>query len=262
MKARKGFTLIELLVVIAIIAVLMGVLMPALNRAREQGKRAACLSNLRQLTLAWSLYADENDGKLINGDTEEYTAMYGAGRPPRDSHWNEPAWVKKDWDSSYTYDQKKVAILQGSLYPYASTLKVYKCPTGRTIQNELRMYSVVDAMNCKGWSNMNATMLKERGEISYPSLRLVFLDDGGTGGATLGGWTIYTKEEKWWDPPPIRHGDGTTFSYADGHVEHRKWKDSRTVTFGRRMTAFSEVQSGSEDIKFCQRGSWGPDALR
>jgi prepilin-type N-terminal cleavage/methylation domain-containing protein len=57
MKPVKGFTLIELLVVIAIIAVLMAILMPALHRAREQGKRAACLSNLKQMTLAWIMYA-------------------------------------------------------------------------------------------------------------------------------------------------------------------------------------------------------------
>ncbi len=53
MRSRRGFTLIELLVVIAIIAVLMAILMPSLNRAREQGKRASCLSNLKQLQMAW-----------------------------------------------------------------------------------------------------------------------------------------------------------------------------------------------------------------
>lgn len=69
MNTSKGFTLIELLVVIAIIAVLMAMLMPALNRAREQGKRAACLNNLRQLGLAWILYADDNENKIVNANT-------------------------------------------------------------------------------------------------------------------------------------------------------------------------------------------------
>ena len=69
MDKQRGFTLIELLVVIAIIAILMAILMPALNRAREQGKRAACLSNVKQLTLAWILYADDNDGKMASGNT-------------------------------------------------------------------------------------------------------------------------------------------------------------------------------------------------
>ena len=67
MKRYNGFSLIELLVVIAVIAVLMAILMPALNRAREQGKRACCLSNLKQLQLAWTMYADDNDGKIVNG---------------------------------------------------------------------------------------------------------------------------------------------------------------------------------------------------
>src|SRR5512136_2108489 len=69
MRTQKAFTLIELLVVISIIAILMAVLMPALKRAREGGKRASCLSNLKQLTLAWNMYADENDDKLVNGAT-------------------------------------------------------------------------------------------------------------------------------------------------------------------------------------------------
>lgn len=58
MRVRQAFTLIELLVVIAVIAVLMAILMPALQRAREQGKRAVCLSNVKQFGLSWVLYAD------------------------------------------------------------------------------------------------------------------------------------------------------------------------------------------------------------
>src|SRR4030043_291028 len=69
MNKRIGFTLIELLVVIAIIAVLMAILMPALNRVREQGKRAACLNNIKQLGLGWVLYADDNNDKIVNGCT-------------------------------------------------------------------------------------------------------------------------------------------------------------------------------------------------
>ena len=85
---NRGFTLIELLVVIAIIAILMAILMPALNRAREQGKRAACLSNLKQLQLAWAMYNDENDGKIVNG-------MGGVDRG------DEKAWVGQCWHSNY-----------------------------------------------------------------------------------------------------------------------------------------------------------------
>ena len=66
MRMKKGFTLIELLVVIAIIAVLMAILFPALNRAKEQGKRTMCLGNLKALTLSWIMYADDNKTIILN----------------------------------------------------------------------------------------------------------------------------------------------------------------------------------------------------
>jgi len=85
---RTGFTLMELLVVIAIIAILMAILMPALQRAREQGKRAVCLSNLKQLALAWSVYADENDDKIVNG-----AAGFSDVKTSWADHANEQAWL-------------------------------------------------------------------------------------------------------------------------------------------------------------------------
>jgi prepilin-type N-terminal cleavage/methylation domain-containing protein len=59
-KRNSAFTLIELLVVIAVIALLMGVLLPALKKARDAGRRTVCLANVRSLTQAWSMYADEH----------------------------------------------------------------------------------------------------------------------------------------------------------------------------------------------------------
>lgn len=266
MNRQKAFTLVELLVVIAIIALLMGILMPALSRVREQGKRGVCLSNLGQLTLAWIIYADENDDRIVNGDTGEY------GYPDRDmyvsggQHYREKPWVLPDWQSGATDAQKKQAIKDGALYEYTKTIKVYKCPTGRKVRNEFRLYAIVDAMNCTGWTDHidmpGSAMIKNRLQIKDAAYRFVFIDDGGTGGSTLGGWTCYVNLEKWWDPPPIRHSDGTTFSFADQHCEYRKWSDPRTIEFGLKETAFSEEQRDNEDIRWTSFGCWGSAATR
>jgi prepilin-type N-terminal cleavage/methylation domain-containing protein len=102
MDKRKAFTLIELLVVVAIIAILMAILMPALQRAREQGKRAACLNNLRQLALAWIMYADENDDKIVNGEA------YGGGDgtapvPTGGIHKGEQWWTGEIYPENSNY---------------------------------------------------------------------------------------------------------------------------------------------------------------
>jgi prepilin-type N-terminal cleavage/methylation domain-containing protein len=84
--SEGGFTLVELLVVIAIIALLMAVLLPALNRARTQAKRIVCLSGLKQLVTAWMAYADNSDSKLVNG-----------GQPPS----NTPTPTEPYWCTSF-----------------------------------------------------------------------------------------------------------------------------------------------------------------
>jgi prepilin-type N-terminal cleavage/methylation domain-containing protein/prepilin-type processing-associated H-X9-DG protein len=257
MTKRQGFTLIELLVVIAIIAILMGILMPALARVREQGKRATCLSNLKQLTMAWIMYADDNDDKLVNGDSGEYgmAGQYG------------PYWVKKDWELAMTELQRQEAVRTGALFPFVQELKLYKCPSVERKAMDyyghqsppVRTYSICDSMNCKEWPDMGATRIRLRMKIQDPALRGVFVDDGGTCPSALGGWTVYSNAWMWWDPPPVRHGEGTTFSFADGHADYRKWKDARTVDFGKLIPprARSEAQQDNEDIHWSSVTVWG-----
>lgn len=251
MGPRKGFTLVELLVVIAIIALLMALFMPALERAREQGQRAVCLANLRQLMLAWNFYNDDNDGRIVNGDTEEYAV------DPR-----EPCWVRRDWprgnEPEPTVTQKEQAVKDGALFPYAKVLKVYSCPT--LLAGNVRTYAMADSMNCKGWDNYRVR-IKHETEFKKPHIRITFLDDGGTSGAALGGWTLFSIYNsrcwEWWDPPPIRHGDGTTFAFVDGHTEFWKWEDPRTIEFGRQMRAWSQPQPDNQDLYKSEVGVWG-----
>ena len=98
---RAAFTLIELLVVIAIIAVLMAILMPALDRAREQGRRAVCLNHLKTLTLGWTMYADENDDRIVNGEAYwDPTGDPAAPIPDAGPHAGERYWVGNDCASA------------------------------------------------------------------------------------------------------------------------------------------------------------------
>ncbi len=260
-KKQRGFTLIELLVVIAIIAILMGILMPALARVREQGKRIVCLNNLKHLTLAWIMYADANDDNLVNGDSGEY------GR----ASTNGPYWVLKDYEANQTEAQKEQAIKNGALFPYVRELKAYKCPNvERKIMDSynwtsppVRTYSIVDSMNCiEALDQTSMKAIKKRMQIKNAPYRAVFLDDGGTCPSAWGGWTVYTSQWQWWDPPPVRHGDGTNFSFADGHADYHKWEDKRTIEMGKRMPPVArtgETQQDNPDLAWSSLTVWGKE---
>jgi len=290
MNKHRGFTLIELLVVIAIIAILMAILMPALNRAREQGRRIVCEHNLKQLTLAWIMYADENDGKIVNGAGGfHYYASGGQTSNGTASGIVERAWVGKGWgnnwnnsnvaDSGLTDEQKKQAIREGALWPVANDYDCYKCPTGRS--GEFVTYAAVDAMNGlhRGgtWKGPNrhpddvgkrvgrtVLWIKRRGEIVSPTAahRMVFIDEGAM---TPDSFAVhYNQRGPWWDDPPVRHGDGTTVSWADGHASHLKWRASETIETGRRNQDWyggggfmPRTEEGLRELEEFQRSVWG-----
>lgn len=258
-KRTKGFTLIELLVVIAIIAVLMAILMPTLNRAREQGRRAACLGNLKQLTLAWLMYADENDSKIVSGN----------GGGPR-------GWVGKCYaDPGYlTGEQLSEAaqiagIKAGALWPYTREPKVYSCPTGT--KGELVTYAAMDSVN--GYISGRGDVTTRVGRtvpyltkttdivVPGPAYRAVYIDEGWV---TPDSFAVHYAQAMWWDDPPVRHGDGTNLSMADGHVEYWKWKGSDTIKFGKDRQRGHQsanyaptTDAGFEDLHQVQKYTWG-----
>ena len=241
MKKPRGFTLIELLVVIAIIAVLMAILMPALNRAREQGKRASCLSNVKQMGLAWIMYADDNDGKIVSGNTS-------TGGHNKDG----TCWVY--WPGRDASEESQIeGIKTGLLFPYCPSLKLYKCPTG--VRGEVVTYAIVDAMNGHdAIPGAEGQILKSRQQIRRPGERAVFVDEGRLSPSS---WTVNYDKEQWWDGITVRHGDGTNFSFADGHGEYWKWKDPRTIKFARGEISASSSVPDNADLYRVQKAVWG-----
>jgi prepilin-type N-terminal cleavage/methylation domain-containing protein/prepilin-type processing-associated H-X9-DG protein len=277
MTERKGFTLIELLVVIAIIAILMAILMPALNRVREQGRRAVCLNYLRTLTLAWSMYADENDERIVNGEAYwDPTGSPAAPVPTSGPHQGEQYWVGNDCASAYaTGEQRPLdiqiqAIRVGALFPYCKEEKVYRCPTG--IRGEMRTYSTGYGMNgCfdetgtfignRGVKVGNTVlMVKKRSEITVPApaYRLVFLDEGRI---SPDSYAIHYGTPSWWDPPFVRHGDGTNVSFADGHSDYWKYRAIETIQAGKMVNPpynyTPTTEEGKADLQKMQKAIWG-----
>jgi prepilin-type N-terminal cleavage/methylation domain-containing protein/prepilin-type processing-associated H-X9-DG protein len=251
-RITHGFTLIELLVVIAIIALLMSILMPALSRAREQGKRAACMSNTKSMALAWNMYADDHDAKIMNANTATGTAN-------RDG----VCWVYYVDSATATQQAKIDGLRRGLIYPYAPNDRLFKCPTG--VRGEVVTYAIPDAMNGY-WAiteSIKPYIRTLKTQIRNPSDQVVFLDEGRLSPSS---WTIWYDQERWWDQITARHGDGTNFSFADSHTEYWKWKDPRTLDVAKAdytvwqnsgRNGGESTQPGNEDLHRVQRGIFG-----
>jgi len=251
---RVGFTLVELLVVISIIALLMAVLLPALAKAREQAKRIACMSNIKQLTLGWNMYADTNADKIVstdtpgNGDTTFCMQCPGCptGAPyiaaakmnltntsPNPGHLKELPWVGGAYSTTQLPpDATKCAIQTGALFKYANDFKIYRCPTAN--KGELFTYNAMDSMNgmpCDGdYCGRGHAALKNRNAIRKTALSVVFIDEGEV---TPDSFAVHYNVESWWDPPEIRHSGGQVFSFVDNHAECWKWS-KETLDFAKK----------------------------
>ena len=276
MRKDQAFTLIELLVVIAVIAILMAILMPALQRAREQGQRAVCLGHLKQLGLTWVMYADDNDGKMVNGATGYF------GGPGDAIHPNEEPWVRKCYHDNFKQgeqlaeEDQEQAIMAGAFWPYVEQLGLYRCPTG--YRGELLTYAIMHSMNgnpAAGTYRVDGGFrvpekegrvclwVKNRSQIYHPApaTRVVFIDEGW---ATPGSYAVHYQNEVWWDDPTVRHGDGTTLAFADGHSEYWKWRGTGTVKIGREHDRCHftsgwapQAQADYQDLYRMQEGTWG-----
>jgi prepilin-type N-terminal cleavage/methylation domain-containing protein len=224
---RQAFTLIELLVVIAIIAILMGILMPALRIAREQGRGISCRGNVKTLTLAWLMYKDENDDKLVGG------------HPPAT---NQAPWVLNAPSAGDSpIEEKMEYIKKGYLWPYVKNIGAYRCPSDRRNKNPqhkyaYRTYSIAGGMNgvdpSGGWEIMPCIKYTD---IKNPSAKYVFLAECDPRGYNAGSWVMYPKSKQWVDPFAIWHQrNNSTLGWADGHVGMHRWLSEGLIEWNER----------------------------
>lgn len=199
----RGFTLIELLVVVAVIVILAAILFPAFSRAREKGRQAACGSNLRQLGLAFTLYAQDND-EILPGATDG--GRGGAG-------------VLGGWidDLVWSVAKPKFDPTLGSIYPYVGNTKVYVCPDDSVGERSGDSYAV---NSCTSVNNGNTQPHpgKPLSKISAPAS---FLLIGEESNSQYG--TDSTDDGNLWygaNTVSRRHSGGSNMAFVDGHM---KW---------------------------------------
>jgi prepilin-type N-terminal cleavage/methylation domain-containing protein/prepilin-type processing-associated H-X9-DG protein len=206
---RHGFTLVELLVVIAIIALLAALLFPVFAQARHAARRATCVSNLRQLGLAFLMYAGDYDDTL----------------PEAGGDFDSPAaWI--DYDSP---DQR------GGIYPYLRQFSkagatVYRCPNGLPDTSRYQSVSSTYAMNdyLRPWHGTYPRGIPDAGlslsQIEAPARTILLFEatqhpEGYTN--RNGSPYFHSVDKATGRPvgvPQVYHHGGSNFLFCDGHV--------------------------------------------
>jgi prepilin-type N-terminal cleavage/methylation domain-containing protein/prepilin-type processing-associated H-X9-DG protein len=252
-NTRRGFTLIELLVVIAIIAILAGMLLPALGKAKSKAQQTQCLSNYRQLNLAWLLYADDFREELPPNETILTGGRIGANATAR-------TWVV---GNAYT-DLTTLNIEKGLLFSYNRSVGIYKCPADRSTVQDRGRVPRSRSVSMSAYMNdtpdpRDRTCWHKLSQIVNPSptKAFVFLDVHENSIENARFVVTQPGEWLWVDFPGVRHAGALTLSFADGHAE--SWRlispDSRRIGKMPPWIQGQTVKANDPDLRRFHEGS-------
>jgi prepilin-type N-terminal cleavage/methylation domain-containing protein len=278
---RTGFTLIELLVVIAIIAILAALLLPALAQAKLKATLATCLSNEKQLGLAFTMYANENNDRIVNAcSTSPYQwseAGATAAGHDADGYWGPPNPDSYPGGTPWFNSTVALNAIQSSLktnnllYQYAPSVGLYHCPGDVRLNFPITLgqspvkwaydsYAKTD--NVGGEGKGGIVDYVKYTQIQRPTDTFTFMEQADDRGYNIGCFELDWNNGSisFVDIIAMYHGNVNTESFADGHAEHHKWTDPTIVSTGQTaaqqatLTVFgSQPASGTVDYNYMKQ---------
>jgi prepilin-type processing-associated H-X9-DG protein len=222
--------------VLALILTLVGLLSMALNQTRTRSLRVTCLDNMRQLQLAWTLYAnDYNDYVALNKTAPPMDGMSIAAAPQNSTN----SWVAGNPKEDRTVENVK----KGTLFPYVKAADVYRCALDSSVTRggnaRTRSYSI-DAYLGGDDEGEDSRVKMRLTDIANPDHVFVFIEEHensiwGSGFVVLPREKFGTGGGVWSSTPADRHMQGCNLTFADGHIEYWKWQAPKKANLSNKL---------------------------
>jgi prepilin-type processing-associated H-X9-DG protein len=268
MNTNKGLTRIDAIIAVACIALVLAQAAVLNAGGRERSKREICLANLRTLTAAWKMYADDNGGKLVNGGQP-----WSNNPPIKEPYWCTPLpplaatdevgtfpTTRFDWDFTLPYAERVSLLKRGALYGYVQNPDIYRCPEADKTAH--RSYIIPTSMNA-AWANGDQScfpvskVAKSTSQIVKPNERIVFMEEKTITPDAFMFPALATCQLV--DKLSVTHNSGTNFAFADGQAEYHRWECQSTITWasGGNPPSPSDTCFTTKDLAWVQNAIWG-----